>query len=246
MFILWIVLGILSLLYGGFIFAAHSGTRFYMVWFAIAVLCFLFAFLARKKVWSMLPGLAKSLVGILIGLALVVFVVVEGIMVSHFHDRGEPDLDYIVVLGAQVRETGPSVVLKYRLDAAIAYLQENERTLCIVSGGKGPNEPCSEAEGMREYLIANGIAPERILMEDQSRDTKENIRFSAKLMDAENDRIGIITNNFHLFRGIALAKNQGYKHVCGIAAGSRKAYQPNNMLREFLGVMKDFVMGNLT
>ena len=83
--------------------------------------------------------------------------IIEGCVVSHMHDKGEDGLDYIVVLGAQMRQNGPSVVLQYRLDEAIKYLNDNPDTICIVSGGQGYNEPCTEAQGMAEYLEKKGV-----------------------------------------------------------------------------------------
>ena len=131
------------------------------------------------------------------------------------------------------------------LDTAYDYLVENENTLCIVSGGQGANEPHSEAQGMYDYLVEKGIAKERIIMEDKSTDTSENIAFSSVFLDMEKDRVGIVTNNFHVFRGVHLAKHQGIRNVCGIAAPSNIYFQLNNMVREFFGILKDLVCGNL-
>ena len=89
--------------------------------------------------------------------AIVVFVTLCGMIAGDFSAKGNQNLDYIIVLGAQVREDGPSAVPKYRLDAAIDYLNENPNTVCIVSGGQGANEPFSEAKGMAEYLLDKGI-----------------------------------------------------------------------------------------
>ena len=132
-----------------------------------------------------------------------------------------------------------------RLDKAYDYLTENPDTVVIVSGGQGPDEHVSEAQGMYDYLVEKGIAAERILMEDQSRNTSQNIGFSSALLDKENSSVGIVTNNFHIFRATRIAKKSGYLHVCGIAAPSELSMQGNNMLREFMGVMKDFFVGNI-
>ena len=67
------------------------------------------------------------------------------------------NLDYIIVLGAEVKESGPSVVLRYRLDRAVSYLKENDNTLVIVSGGQGANEKATEASVMKEYLVNNAM-----------------------------------------------------------------------------------------
>ncbi len=140
---------------------------------------------------------------------------------------------------------GPSRVLQMRLDKACDYLTENPDTIVIVSGGQGPDEHVSEAQGMYDYLVKKGIQEERILMEDQSRNTSQNIGFSSALLDKENSSVGIVTNNFHIFRATRIAKKSGYLHVYGIAAPSELSMQGNNMLREFMGVMKDFLVGNI-
>ena len=82
-------------------------------------------------------------------------------------------------------------------------------------------------------------------MEDKSTDTSENIAFSSVFLDMENDSVGVVTNNFHVFRGVHLARHQGIKNVCGISARSNVIFQLNNMVREFFGIMKDLVYGNL-
>lgn len=194
--------------------------------------------------WSKLPH-GLQVITIIIVLGVLSFIIVEGCIISSYRAKGEPNLDYLIVLGAQVKEKGPSAALKFRLDTAYDYLVENENTLCIVSGGQGANEPHSEAQGMYDYLVEKGIAKERIIMEDKSTDTSENIAFSSVFLDMEKDRVGIVTNNFHVFRGVHLAKHQGIRNVCGIAAPSNIYFQLNNMVREFFGILKDLVCGNL-
>ena len=165
------------------------------------------------------------------------FLVIEGMVIRQMHVQGEKNLDYVIVLGAQVHADKPSVVLKYRLDEAILYLNENPETVCIVAGGQGKNEPYSEAYGMAQYLMQNGIDKERILLEDQSKTTEENLRYSRKFLP-EGAKVGIITNDFHMFRALQIAQKQGLSDVCGIAADSTKFYLPNNMLREYFAEIK--------
>ena len=80
--------------------------------------------------------------------------------------------------------------------------------------------------------------------EPESTNTKENIGNSLQFIDA-NDRIGIVTNNYHVFRGVGVARKAGLKNVCGISADSAPRYLPNNMLREFFGVVKYFLVGDI-
>lgn len=102
----------------------------------------------------------------------------EGCIISGFSKNTDKELDYIVVLGAQLKTTGPSRVLQYRLDTAYEYLTAHPDTKVIVSGGQGSNEPASEAQGMCDYLVKRGIEPDRIILEDKSVNTEQNIRFS--------------------------------------------------------------------
>lgn len=231
--------------YCGLIYSIKSGTRFYMIWGLGGVFFLGLTFFLHFHMWAKLPsGLQKTIIVVMTA-GILLFVIVEGCVISAYRAKGDTNLDYIIVLGAQVKEKGPSAALKFRLDTAYDYLIENENTICIVSGGQGANEPCSEAEGMFTYLVGKGIPKERIIMEDKSTDTSENIAFSAAFLDMENDSVGIVTNNFHVFRGVHLAKHFGIKSVCGIAAPSNIYFQLNNMVREFFGIMKDLVCGNL-
>ena len=241
---LWAILAALFLLYGILILSVHSGTRFYLIWFLLGGLCVLFAIAAYCHWWSYLPGLLRKILIVLIILGIVLFLLVEGCVLSGFSKKGKDHLDYVIVLGAQIYEYGPSVVLRYRLDKTIEYLQENPETICIVSGGQGENEPFTEAEGMANYLMQKGIAEDRIRKEESSQNTIQNIRFSMAMME-EGSSVGIITNNFHLFRARAIAKKQGLSNCVGIPADSKAIYLPNNMLREFFGILKDFCVGNL-
>ncbi|MDO4619335.1 MAG: YdcF family protein [Lachnospiraceae bacterium] len=238
-------LGLLSITYGISIGAARSGSKFYLVWIAAGAILLLISRPAFLEWWNRLPHIVHYITGVFVAAVLVFFLVCEGMIISRFSSEGQPGLDYLIVLGAQVREDGPSRVLRYRLDAAAAYLEENAAARCIVSGGKGGNEVTSEAEGMKNYLVEKGIAEERILMEDRSRNTIENIRFSMKLFDPEKDTVGIVTNNFHIYRSVSIAKKQGLGKVSGIAAKSTPYYLPTNLLREFFGVVKDKIKGNM-
>ena len=117
--------------------------------------------------------------------------------------------------------------------------------MCVVSGGQGPDEPFPEAQGMAAYLVQHGVAPERIMQESRSTNTVQNIAFSLELIGSTNYRIGIVTNNFHVFRALRLARKAGIQQVSGIAAYSTLWNLPNNLLREILAIIKGFVLGNL-
>ena len=257
--ILFMIIGILCVLYGIAVFLIRSGTMFYAVWLALGTCfllmsflirirftCFLLmSFLIRIRFFDKLPKIARALLLIAAAAVIVLFLICEGFVLRGFGSRAPEGLDYLIVLGAQVREDGPSAVLKYRLDAAADYMKGNGSTLCIVTGGKGESEPLTEGEGMKQYLTAQGIDPARILVEDQARNTVQNIQFSKQLMTSPSASTALVTNNFHVTRATALARKQGLTNVYAIAAPSDPVYLPNNMFREFFGLTKDFLAGNL-
>ena len=246
MTILLALLGVAAIAYGVTVMMLNSGTPFFAVWYLLGALLLLAAMATHAGWWALLPVLVRRVAAVLLAVVFVVFAGTQALILGQSGSQGEPGLDCIVVLGAQIRPDGsPSGVLQYRLEAAYTYLQDNPRTRCIVSGGQGPNEPCSEADGMADYLESRGIAAERIMREDRSLNTQQNIQNSMAFLDAEADRVGIVTNDFHIFRATRIAQKAGIQHVCGIAAYSVPWYQPNNMLREGMGIVKDFLAGNL-
>ncbi len=153
--------------------------------------------------------------------------------------KGEKGLFYLLVLGSQgICRRTEFWSLQYRLDTAIGYLKENPETICIVSGGQGYNEPMTEAEGMARYLEQNGIAAEKEFCWKISRkQRKQNMEFSRKLIP-EGASLGVVTNNFHLYRAMQIAKRQGLVQAVGIAAPSSGKYLANNIFGEFFGWLK--------
>lgn len=236
------VLAVLAVVYGSLVLAVGSGSKFFLVWYGIALLLTTLAVLIRLGKWKQIyiPVRVVFLLIVLIGCVTVA--VTWGLIMSEFRSEGKADLDYIVVLGAQVRKSGPGAPLRQRLDRAAAYMDENHGTICIVSGGKGSNEPEAEGDAMKKYLLSRGIPEERILVENKSENTEENIRFSVKLFDPGKAAVGIVTNNYHVYRAVKIASKEGYRHVTGIAAESNSFYLANNMLRETFGIMKDLLI----
>lgn len=238
--ILWIALAILCFLYAIVVKSAGSGTSFFCIWFVIGAGCLAVAGFIWKDCWKRMTKPWKIIVSGILTLGILCFVVGEGFILNGFHAARQEQLDYIIVLGTQVYKDGPSPVLKYRLDEAIRYLNNNPDTMCIVSGGQGKNEPFAEAIGMAQYLEQKGIAPDRICMESESKTTVENLTFCKELLP-ENASIGIVTNNFHMFRAKLIAKKLGVEPVYSIPAASSILFLPNNLLREFFALIKFLV-----
>lgn len=240
-----LVLGCLCLIYYiAIVIYVGIAADFAWIWaLGAAVLLLLNRSLAYTVVH---PGTALRYVNgavlVLLGVALVLVFTVGGRIVGAMVDQPQEKLDYVIVLGAQVRGTKPSRALRKRLDRAIAYAEANPETVFILSGGQGPDEGVSEAACMYEYMTDKGLAAVRLVMEDQSTSTRENLQYSAKLLDREQDTVGILSNNFHIYRALLLARDEGYQKVCGIPAPSDIGMQPHYILREVCAVLAGKVL----
>ncbi|WP_283679211.1 YdcF family protein [Lentilactobacillus sp. Marseille-Q4993] len=153
--------------------------------------------------------------------------------------------DYIIVLGTKIRRGGLSPVLKSRVDKAIEYYQKSpEKTKIVVSGAKGKYEPYSEAFGMAQYLAEQGIPADRILLEDKSHTTFQNMQFSKQLIEMDwywgnhtsQPTIIFTTNNFHVFRGAIYARKVGLK-ANGVGAPTPLYYLPTALFREYVALL---------
>lgn len=241
-----LVLGGVFAAYGVMIMAVNSGTPFFAVWFMFAACSFAGAIASKTGAWGRVP-LALRRVIQAVAIAFSAWVIgLSCVIMTQANQVAPAGLDTIVVLGAQVMPDGsPATVLRYRLEAALDYLNENPDTVCVVTGAKGSNEPISEAECMANYLEKHGISPSRIIIEDESDSTLENLRNSRALIpDGEN--VGIVTNNFHLWRSLNIARSEGYSDPAGISARSDLPYLPNNLLRECLSSAWGAVRGLVT
>lgn len=222
------------------------GSCFFLIWGVIAVFCAAWAWvLTHRTVYDRIPGWLHILFRSLVAAGVVLLLIIEGMIASQFGATAQTGADYVIILGAQWKTSGPGYVLQKRLDKAIEYLNANPETKVIVSGGQGYNEPISEAEGMKGYLEAAGIDPDRIFMEAASTNTTQNLIFSGELLNKSEDRVVIVTNNFHMFRALAIARKQGYVRAEGLSAGTFPFTVPNNLLREAFGVVKDFMTNHL-
>lgn len=162
-----------------------------------------------------------------------------------------PGVDFVVVLGSGLIRGAVPPLLAARLDRGVAlWVQERERggdPMLVTSGGRGPDEPVAEAVAMADYLVASGVPSERILREDRSRTTRENLVFSRALMTerAPDHRCAVVTNNFHAFRAALTARRAG---VNGQVVGSPTAryYWPSATLREFVAILAEHPVLNGT
>lgn len=254
------IAGILSLFY--FItygILAGLTNAFTFFWLLLGIFCVAVAFkYSSLKKWLLrLPtGALWCLMGI--GLCcILIFCAAECAVIGYGAKAPKADADYVIVLGGQVRGSTPSYNLRMRLDAAYEYLRNNSRTKVVLSGGQGSGEDISEAQAMKEYLEAKGIQKERMILEDQSTNTEENFRFTKEKLQAslhtegtketewEALRFVVVTNRFHIFRSIGIAKKQGFAHVEGLGSSTQWYTVPNLYVREAFAVIKYVLCGQM-
>lgn len=188
---------------------------------AIAGLAFFLLCLAATMFYRLLFGLFSAMWKHLGGkIALIAISAVLGLLIIYagvltvlmLCAAGTPpqNPDAVIVLGCKVQPSGnPSLMLRQRINAAFEYLSENEEVLCIVSGGKGSDEPLSEAETMKNLLVEMGIDGNRIIIEDKSESTRQNIEYSLKLLEEQGKTVSeaaIVTDGFHQLRASLIVK----------------------------------------
>ena len=163
--------------------------------------------------------------------------------------RGTPEksCDYMVMLGAKVREDGPSVSLWDRIHGAADYLQAHPEVICIVSGGRGQDEPMTEAQAMFDELVKLGIDPSRIWLEDKATSTWENLNFSLALIEEKTgtrpEKIGVVSSEYHLLRASLFAKKCGVEFVGIPAETTRFTQKINHFMREVAGIWHFLLLG---
>lgn len=241
----WILPVLFCLLGLGFLaFPGYSFSAWICFGAACVIACYYLLYdLRRKKLFRILTGVLTGL--LCIGLILAV---ITGCFVANAA-QGNPDVScqYLIVLGAGVNGTQPSLILSERIQQAYTYLMEHPDVCCIVSGGQGPGEAISEAQCMFDRLTKMGISPDRILLEDQSTSTRENIRYSLDLIEQQfgsrPDTAAVVSNEFHLFRAGLFAQEQDL-HMVGIPAQTTwVSLRINYFLREIVAIWYYILLG---
>lgn len=173
--------------------------------------------------------------------------ITEAIIIkASFGNLGVP-VDYIVVLGAKVNKDGPSVSLWDRICAAYEYLDAHPYVTAVLSGGQGSDEPITEAECMYRELVALGIDPSRLWIEDSATSTWENMNFTLDLIEEKTGRrpetLGVLSSEYHLYRASLFARACGVEFVGIPAQTSRWGQRINHFLREVAGVWHYLLLG---
>lgn len=212
----------------------------------IGIILFLFIILANFN-FEKIPNILKYIL-IYLEILLVYFMLsfynyfVSSLLYGFY--KSKFDKDYIIVLGSGlISGNKVSKLLGSRIDKAISFYEKqknnNKSSKLIFSGGQGADETISEALAMKKYAIEKGIPEEDILLEDKSKSTLENFKFSKALIESisGNKYTAIFsTSNYHVFRAAIYAK-QVSLNISGIGAKTAFYYLPNAMIREYIAIV---------
>ena len=127
----------------------------------------------------------------------------------------------IIVLGAKVHPDGSmSKSLQYRCEAAMTAWESGAALRLILCGGKVGEAPCSEASVMQKFLTQKGMPAEALILEDQSQNTVENLKFAKAIMEQNGFAdAAIVTSDYHVQRAIWIARKFSIR-ACGVPAKS--------------------------
>lgn len=187
----------------------------------------------------------RNLIKIIIIFAIISFVIVEALIIYCSKSDKNKKADYLIILGAGLKGETVSLTLKGRLDKGIDYLNKYKDAKVVVSGGRGFGENITEAEAMKKYLIKNGIDINRIITEDKSSSTMENFKYSKNVLynikGNKDNKIMIITSDFHMLRSKMLARRNGFNPY-GITCSTPISVRLNNYMREYFALIKSYFL----
>lgn len=210
-----------------FAFSGHNFIAYGLI--LISALIVVFGFAGKT---------AKRLIALILAMGLVYFMIIEIPIIDSASGDGDFDADYLIVLGAAVHGDTPSLSLVERLSAAKDYLTKHPDTVAIVSGGQGGGENLSEAQAMYDWLCANGIDPERIIMEDKATSTYENLKLSREIINGRSDNatVAVVSSEYHLCRAKLIAKTLNMEIHTVPAHTTYFTVRLNYFIREAFGV----------
>ncbi|MDD6077290.1 MAG: YdcF family protein [Clostridiales bacterium] len=223
-----LILAVVCILAGCVFRFAMPGHDFigYLLWL-LAVL--IFAFPRLSKTWRIV--LAALLV-----LGAAVFAVFEAPVISNAKTDADPQSDYLIVLGAGVNGSAPSLSMVNRLEAALDYLEAYPDAVAIVSGGQGAGEDVTEASAMHDWLVAHGMPESRIVQEDQSTSTRENLENSFAIIRSRGGDpaggVAVVSSEYHLYRAKQMARALGAKPLGVAAETTLPTMRANYFIRE--------------
>ena len=241
-FIVLLIIGIFSLIYYFMLKKKYGkNIRFWLLIFILILIRSIFV-LVINYIGYIYPTRTYLIVHS-ICLGLVIYIIGIGLLIIYNALKKCPKgMDYLIIHGAR---TGTRV-LNNRIEVAYKYLLDNKNTIAIGTGGKGIDEEISEGVYIRNYLIDKGIEKNRVLMEDKSTDTIENLFYSSKLIqDIKNKKIALVSDDYHIYRCRKSAKKYLGIKVYSIPAHSVRLSLVDSIVRELISTIYHFIKGDI-
>ncbi|MBQ9890743.1 MAG: YdcF family protein [Firmicutes bacterium] len=259
---LFAALAFVFLIYGiAVVFILGTGHWFNFIWIIGAVVLLILSFLFSNH--SKLPGIIKAILGLAILACVVNFGMFTFKAASAASAKPDQDAKWIVVLGAKVNGTSPSVEFQARLEKTVSFVSSADLSKMassksepvqlakiITTGGKGTDEGAAEGDVAARVLTSLGISQDRIIVENTSTSTQENLRFAKELIIANGgtvyDPVLVVSSGFHLYRAERLAWAEGYENISGLGSTGLAVLIPHYYVREYAAYIKEASLGHFS
>ncbi len=243
----WLALAAMLALAGLLMRRVFTAVRFcgFLCLCAVPV-CLLWGFLSaqRGRRWA---DIVRWVLAVCIGAGFALFAVIEIQVIAAGHTDEETSVEAVVILGAGVNGTQPSLSLQVRLEAALDYLSDKPEIPVVVSGAQGGGEAVSEARCMADWLAGHGVDPGRIHLEEQARSTAENVWYAKEMLRVlgvgSAASVAVVTADYHLYRASLYWDDPGFVPVAAHMPVKHLPLTINYYIREVFGVVYLSVLG---
>ena len=237
--LVFVFLLIIIFLYNGIKILIKEGTKwtnFLSLGTGIAIILLIFAYPVLGRSTSA-PWFRFIYLFLSMSIFYIIFIMVMYTLTSWLNliNINTKKLNYIVVLGAGLLGKKVTPLLASRINRGIEIYHKNPDSKLIMSGGQGPDEEIPESHAMAAYAEEHGVPKSDIIIEDRSKTTNQNLKFSHQLMKP-NSTFCIVTNSYHVYRALVLAKRQGLQCI-GYGAKTKWYFTLNAFIREFIAYL---------
>ena len=237
--LVFVFLLIIIFLYNGIKILIKEGTKwtnFLSLGTGIAIILLIFAYPVLGRSTSA-PWFRFIYLFLSMSIFYIIFIMVMYTLTSWLNliNINTKKLNYIVVLGAGLLGKKVTPLLASRINRGIEIYHKNPDSKLIMSGGQGPDEEIPESHAMAAYAEEHGVPKSDIIIEDRSKTTNQNLKFSHQLMKP-NSTFCIVNNSYHVNRALVLAKRQGLQCI-GYGAKTKWYFTLNAFIREFIAYL---------
>lgn len=206
------------------------------------------AFYGCMRCWdSKLSKIFSVIASVVLAVGFVLFMIAEIPVWTHSGSDDQTDAPYLIVFGAAVHGSAPSLSMRERVDAAFEWIKDHPDGTVVLSGGRGENEDLSEAQAMNTILLSYGVSQDRILLEENSTSSYENLLFSLQIIKEDggdpSGRVALCSSEYHMYRLCILGSSLGCEPVRMAAGTGHFSLRVNYAVREAFAVWYLWVFG---